>query len=45
MKMEFWFQNAHILFFVMKYMKGGELRELLTEKKKFSENVVKFYAV
>ena len=45
MKMEFWFQNASILFFVMKYIKGGELRDLLTEHKKFAEDIVKFYAV
>jgi len=45
MKMEFWFQNFHILFFVMKYMPGGELRDLLTKEKTFPEDVVKFYAV
>jgi serine/threonine protein kinase len=45
MKMEYWFQNAHILFFVMKLVQGGELRDLLIEKKTFPEEIVKFYAV
>ena len=45
MKMEYCFQNAHILFFVMKLIQGGELRQQLREKKTFPENVVKFWAV
>ena len=45
MKMEYWFQNAHILFFVMKLVQGGELRDLLNEREIFPEHVVKFLAV
>ena len=45
MKMEHCFQNTNILFFVMDFVQGGELRDFLTEKKTFDEEVVKFYAV
>ena len=39
------FQNSSILFFVMQIVQGGELKQLLDEKKMFPENIVKFYAV
>ena len=44
-KMKYYFQSLLDIFFVMKYIQGGELKSLLREKKTFSEEVVKFYAV
>jgi novel protein kinase C epsilon type len=38
------FQNKHHIFFVMKFMSGGDLKKQLNEVEIFSENRTKFYA-
>ena len=38
------FQNAYRLYFVMPFVRGGELYKVLKQKKRFKEDCVKFYA-
>lgn len=42
--MEYMFQNELRLYFVMPFIKGGELYKIYEEQKRFGEEVVKFYA-
>ena len=42
--MEYVFQNELRLYFVMPFVKGGELYKHLKQNKRFPEEVVKFYA-
>jgi len=42
--LEYSFQTKEKLFFVMKFIRGGELFQHLYKKKKFSEELAKFYA-
>ena len=44
-KMHWTFQSTSVLYFVMDYVQGGELRTLLNQHGQFQEDVVKFYAV
>jgi len=43
--MDFLFQSDTRLYFVMPFIKGGELYKIFAESKRFDEKVVKFYAV
>lgn len=43
--MDFLFQNELRLYFVMPFIEGGELYKILKNEKKFSEDVVIFYAI
>jgi protein kinase A len=43
--MDFVFQNDLRLYFVMPFVKGGELYTHFLKNKRFPEEVVKFYAV
>ena len=43
--MEFVFQTDLRLYFVMKFVKGGELYKLFLKKRRFPEEQVKFYAL
>lgn len=38
------FQNEHRLYFVMPFVRGGELYKIYKSKKRFNERVVRFYA-
>ena len=42
--MEYLFQSEARLYFVMPFINGGELYKIFQEKKRFDENIVKFYA-
>lgn len=42
--MEYLFQSATRLYFVMPFVKGGELYKIFKVQKRFSEEVVKFYS-
>jgi serum/glucocorticoid-regulated kinase 2 len=42
--LEYAFQNPEKIFFVMRFMKGGELFQHLRQAKRFDENRAKFYA-
>jgi len=42
--LEYVFQTPGKIFFVMKFMQGGELYTLLSKEKRFSESRAKFYA-
>ena len=42
--LEFAFQTEEKLFFVMKFMRGGELFHHLRKSKRFPENTAMFYA-
>lgn len=42
--LEYSFQTKEKLFFVMRFIRGGELFQHLYKKKKFSEELAKFYA-
>ena len=44
-QMDFLFQNDLRLYFVMPFIEGGELYKILKAQKKFSEDVVIFYAI
>lgn len=44
-QMDFLFQNDLRLYFVMPFIEGGELYKILKAQKKFSEEVVIFYAI
>ena len=43
--LEYVFQTPGKIFFVMKFMRGGELYTLLSKEKRFSEVRAKFYAI
>ena len=43
--MEFLFQSETRLYFVMPFIRGGELYKVFQSEKRFSEETVKFYAV
>jgi len=43
--MEYLFMSDLRLFFVMPFIRGGELYRFFKTKRRFKENVVKFYAV
>jgi serine/threonine protein kinase len=42
--MDYLFQSSLRLYFVMPFVRGGELYKIFQSKKRFPENVVKFYA-
>ncbi len=42
--MDYVFQNEFRIYFFLKYVRGGNLYEHLFVKKRFDENIVKFYA-
>ena len=42
--MDYLFQNDLRLYFVMPFIRGGELYKVFQKEKRFKENVVKFYA-
>jgi serine/threonine protein kinase len=42
--MEYLFQNDFRLYFVMPFIRGGELYKIYQSQKRFEENVVKFYS-
>ena len=42
--MDYLFQNEFRLYFVMPFIRGGELYQIYLKHKRFSENVVKFIA-
>ena len=42
--MEFIFQNEYRIYFVMPFIRGGELYKIYQAKKRFNEKIVKFYA-
>lgn len=44
-KMSYAFQNERKLYFALEYCPGGELFNLLQQKRRFKEDVAKFYAV
>ena len=44
LNLEFVFQTPGKIFFVMKFMRGGELYTLLSKEKRFPETRCKFYA-
>ena len=39
------FQTNDKIYFVMRYVRGGDLHELLKEKERFSEDQARFYVV
>lgn len=43
--MKYVFQNEFRIYFVMKFVRGGELFHHLKEAKRFEENRVRFYAI
>ena len=43
--MEYLFQSETRLYFVMPFVKGGELYKIFQKEKRFKEETVKFYAV
>ena len=42
--MDYIFQNETKIYFVMKFIKGGELFNTLAKEKRFNESRAKFYA-
>lgn len=42
--MEYLFQNDLRLYFVMPFVKGGELYQIFQKERRFPEETVKFYA-
>ena len=44
LNLEYVFQTPGKIFFVMKFMKGGELYSLISKEKRFSESRCRFYA-
>lgn len=42
--MEFIFQNEYRIYFVMPFIRGGELYKIYQAKKRFNEKIVKFYS-
>jgi serum/glucocorticoid-regulated kinase 2 len=42
--MEFMFQTEYRIYFVMPFVRGGELYKIYQAKKRFNEKVVRFYA-
>lgn len=42
--MDYVFQNDYRLFFVMPFIRGGELYKVMKQRKRFTEDIVKFYA-
>ena len=42
--MDYVFQNDYRLYFVMPFVRGGELYKVMKQRKRFTEDVVKFYA-
>ena len=44
MSLEYAFRTEEKLFFVMKFMRGGELFKHLRDQRRFSEQTAKFYA-
>jgi serine/threonine protein kinase len=42
--MEFLFQNELRLYFVMPFIRGGELYKIYEQQKRFNEETVRFYA-
>jgi serine/threonine protein kinase len=43
--MDFLFQSETRLYFVMPFVRGGELYKIFQKQKRLPENVVKFYAI
>jgi len=43
--LDYLFQSEHRLYFVMPFVRGGDLFYVLDEYRRFSEEVVKFYSV
>ena len=43
--MDFLFQTETRLYFVMPFVRGGELYKIFTKEKRFPEEVVKFYTM
>jgi len=41
--MEYLFQNELRLYFVMPFVRGGELYKVFQQNKRFKEEIVKFY--
>ena len=44
MNLEYVFQTEERIYFIMKFIEGGDLFRHLCKKGKFKEKVVKFYA-
>ena len=44
LSMDYVFQNDYRIYFFLKYVRGGNLYDHLFFKKRFDENIVKFYA-
>ena len=42
--MDYVFQNEQKIFFVMRFVQGGELFNLLNKKRRFDEAMARFYA-
>lgn len=42
--MDYVFQNDQKIFFVMRFVQGGELFNLLNKKRRFEEAMARFYA-
>lgn len=42
--MEYMFQNETRVYFVMPFIRGGELYKIYQQKKRFNEKTVKFYS-
>ena len=42
--MEYMFQNETRVYFVMPFIRGGELYKIYQQKKRFTEKTVKFYS-
>ena len=42
--MEFMFHSEYRIYFVMEFVRGGELYKIYQSKKRFNEKVVRFYA-
>ncbi len=42
--MEFVFQRSYRIYFIMDYIKGGELFQYMREERRFSEDRARFYA-
>ena len=43
--MEYLFQSSTRLYFVMPFIRGGELYKIFKARKRLTEPVVKFYAI
>jgi len=42
--MDYVFQNDYRLYFVMPFVRGGELYKVMKQRKRFKEDSVRFYA-